>query len=261
MLYFSTKQKHQITQCNYNYSPEGICHPDRIMNEYDFLFMINGSWEIIEEEQTYLLKEGDLLILEPGLHHYSKNKCSPQMRNMFLHCVPIADDGIEHDSAIPVHKQTDCRRAPEVTRLFRNIIEEYWTRQDSFRNQRLSNLFELLLLELAACGQNKTILDPLISDILQLFLTNNDKFFKTQELAAYAGISAHNLNLRFKKYTGTTLYQYQLTQKLNMIHEVLNENPTRGLRDIALSYGFYDEFQFSKLYKRQFGYPPSYRRG
>ena len=65
MLYFSIEQKHIITQCNYNYSPEGIYHPDRVMKEYDFLLLINGSWEIVEEDQTYLLHEGDLLILEP----------------------------------------------------------------------------------------------------------------------------------------------------------------------------------------------------
>lgn len=260
MLYFSTNQKHQITQCNYNYSPGGIYHPDRVMQEYDFLYMINGSWEIIEEDKVYPLKEGDLLILEPGLHHYSQKKCSPQMRNMFLHCLPVATDGFPLDISIPVAKQTDCRRSPEITRIFRNIIEEFWNRHDNFRDQRLGNLFELLLLELAVCGQDDRISDPYVSEILQLFLSNNDKFFKTEELAKHFAISAHNLNLRFKKITGTTLYQYQMTQKLNMIHEVLLENPTRGLRDIALSFGFYDEFQFSKLYKRQFGYSPSCRR-
>lgn len=260
MLYFSTSQKHQITHCNYNYSPEGIYHPDRIMQEYDFLYMINGSWEIVEEDTAYYLQEGDLLILEPGLHHFSRSKCSPHMRNMFLHCTPLSTDGIEGACAIPVAKQTDCRRAPEITRLFRRIIEVYWNRPDYFRNQRLGNLFELLLLELAACGQNERISDPVISEILQLFLSCNDKFFKAEELSSLFGVSSHNLNLRFKKITGTTLYQYQLTQKLNMIDQVLVENPTRGLRDIALSFGFYDEFQFSKLYKRQFGYPPSHRR-
>lgn len=40
MLYFSIEQKHIITQCNYNYSPEGIYHPDRVMKEYDFLLLI-----------------------------------------------------------------------------------------------------------------------------------------------------------------------------------------------------------------------------
>lgn len=260
MLYFSIEQKHIITQCNYNYSPEGIYHPDRVMKEYDFLLLINGSWEIVEEDQTYLLHEGDLLILEPGLHHFSRKRCSPEMRNMYLHCAPLPADGNSVGNVIGVSKQTDSRCAPEISRLFRNIIEEYWNRHDQYSNQRIGNLFELLLMELAVCGQKNQIADPVISEVLQFFLENNDKFFKTDEISAHFGINAHSLNLRFKKVTGTTLYQYQLTQKLNMIHEVLIENPSRGLRDIALSFGFYDEFQFSKLYKRQFGYPPSCRR-
>ena len=230
------------------------------MKEYDFLLLINGSWEIVEEDQTYLLHEGDLLILEPGLHHFSRKRCSPEMRNMYLHCAPLPADGNSVGNVIGVSKQTDSRCAPEISRLFRNIIEEYWNRHDQYSNQRIGNLFELLLMELAVCGQKNQIADPVISEVLQFFLENNDKFFKTDEISAHFGINAHSLNLRFKKVTGTTLYQYQLTQKLNMIHEVLIENPSRGLRDIALSFGFYDEFQFSKLYKRQFGYPPSCRR-
>jgi len=260
MITFSTEEKHTITQCNYNYSSHGILHPHRIMAEYDFLYMIQGSWEIIEDGICYELHENELLILEPGRHHYSKKRCSPNMRNMFLHCLPVTKDGLSTSSSIPIQKLTDCSHSTQIPRLFHTIIESYWNRQDSYKEQRLSNLFELLLYELADLSQTPVVTDPLVQHVLNLFLSNSERFYHLEELAAQYSISAHTLGIRFKKATGTTLYQYQLTQKLSMIHELLPQDSSRSLRDLALSFGFYDEFQLSKLYKRQFGYPPSTRR-
>lgn len=261
MLYFSVSRKRKVTQCNFNYSSEGILHPDRIMTEYDFLYMIKGNWEIREDTEIYPLKEGQLLILEPGKHHFSTEKCSPHMRNMYLHCEALPEDGTDVGNLIPVGKLTDCTGNLQITMLFQKIIEEYWTRKDSFREQRLSALFELLLYELASGSTEASLLeDPVVSELKQLFLTNSDRFFHSEELANRFGLSSRTLGHRFKAVTGTTIYQYQLNQKLSMIHELLPQNSNRGLRDIALSFGFYDEFQLSKLFKRQFGYAPSRRR-
>jgi len=265
MLCFSTASKRTISQCNFNYSSEGILHPDRVMDEYDFLFLQKGAWDIIEDDVTYPLREGQLLILEPGKHHFSLEKCTPHMRNMYLHCTVLPQDASlavlpQSYTGIAVGKLTDCNQNPKVPLLFQTIIEEYWNRPDAHQGTRLSALFELLLCELASCGMQQSTEDALVTELRQLFLTNSDRFFHTEELSRRFGLSSHTIGARFKEATGTTLYQYQLTLKLNMIHELLPQNPNRGLRDIALSFGFYDEFQFSRLFKRQFGCSPSIRR-
>ncbi|MGN0142565.1 MAG: helix-turn-helix domain-containing protein [Roseburia sp.] len=260
MISFSADDKYSITLCNFNYSPEGILHPDRIMQEYDFLYMLQGKWEIIEDEVPYALHEGELLILEPGRHHYSREKCTPHMRNMFLHCLPLPAENARKDCMVSVSKLTDCRNAPGVSRIFQDIIEAYWNPRDLYRELRLGNLFSLLLLEIAGCRNASDLYDPLVNDLQTLFVSHTERFFHLDELSVRFGLSARTLNSRFKNVTGSSLYQYQLTQKLNMIHELLPQNPERGLRDIALSFGFYDEFQMSRLYKRQFGFPPSRRR-
>ena len=119
-------------------------------------------------------------------------------------------------------KLTDCQNQTQVEGLFHQIIETYWlaSRDTQFR---LSALLDLLHAELAGT-----------------FCT-----------------SVRTLSHRFKKATGTSIHRYQLSLKLNLAHEQLPLYPNRGLRDIALSFGFYDEFQFSRLFKRQFGYSPS----
>lgn len=185
IVYMSTKQRRTISCSNVNYSPEGILHPDRVMDEYDLLYITDGSWDIIENGICHHVKKDQLLILEPGLRHYSQEKCTPHMRNMFIHCSLLPEDGLPSPDCLKLQKVTDCSANLKVAELFSQTVETYWS------------------------GRSHT--------------------------------------------------SFRL--KLNMAHEQIPANPKRGIRDIALSFGFYDEFHFSRLYKRQFGYAPSVHRG
>lgn len=58
-----------------------------------------------------------------------------------------------------------------------------------------------------------------------------------------------------------TPYQYQLQNKLNGAESYLKEHPTATLREAAKNFGFYDEFHFSRQFKKMFGVPPGeYRK-
>ena len=137
MVYLSTIEKRSVTQCNVNYSPEGILHPDRVMADYDLLFLENGSWNIIEDEITYSLQAGNVLILEPNLHHYSLEKCSPNMKNMYIHCSYLPTDGFFTQDCISLNKITDCTIRPQVSKLFNEIIETYWSRHSLHLSNRM----------------------------------------------------------------------------------------------------------------------------
>lgn len=257
MIYLNTKNRHEITLCNLNYSPEGIYHPNRILQDYDFLYIVNGEWKITENEVTYSLTANQLLILEPRFHHYSKEKCSKEMRNLYIHCKPQIGDGVLSSNSLALNKITDCSSLPQVLTLFHQIIEESQTKQ-AYSKLRLQSLFDLLLTELAIPDSiDSKPADPIIRQLLHHLHSNTDRFFSPEELAAQIGVSTRTLSGKFKAATNTTIHRYQLNLKLDIAKEQLPLYPNRGLRDIALSLGFYDEFQFSKLFKRRFGIPPS----
>ena len=261
IFYFSANGRRQITSSNRNYSKEGIYHPDRILEEYDLLYLLQGEWDIWEEDTCYSMKPDHVLLLEPGKHHYSKEKCTPEMKNLYLHFTVLPGDGTFSTDRIGICRLTDCTSYRNVLHYFEEIIETYWSVQTSHPDLKLNALLELLLLELSDIqNSSKASSDLLITEIIHRFSCTPDRFFSPEELSADYGISLRTLSSRFKKSTGQSIHQYQLKLKLDMAYDVLPLNPGRGLRDIALSFGFYDEFQFSRLFKRQFGISPSTRR-
>ena len=260
MIFLQTEQRRRVCECNVNYSPEGIFHPDRVMEVYDLLYLTQGSWVIWEEEQSYPIRKGQILLLEPGRRHFSKEKCTPGMRKMYLHFERLDRDGTGEGEGLWLPKVFDCEGSREISRLFEQMLEAFWSggRQQSLRT---TALLELLLWELSAEGEReKKNTDPLMREILQRFYSSPERFFSPEELAKDYGFSVRTISSRLRRYTGKSIHQYQMQMKLDMARSLLRQDQGRGLRDIAQSFGFYDEFQFSRLFKRQFGAPPSYFR-
>lgn len=85
---------HTISSGNYVTSVNGMIHPDRIMKEHDFLYMLDGSWEICEDHETYPMQTDDLLILPAGRHHYGQKLCNPGNRHMYLHVQPTPAESL-----------------------------------------------------------------------------------------------------------------------------------------------------------------------
>lgn len=90
MLYIEKMAPRRITGANYTTAVNGMVHPDRVMEEHDFLYVLDGEWEIWEEGQRYEMRTDDLLILAAGRHHYGKRLCSAGNRHMYFHVEPTA---------------------------------------------------------------------------------------------------------------------------------------------------------------------------
>lgn len=51
MLNLEEMADRRITGANYITSVNGMVHPNRIMDVHDFLYILDGEWEIFEEDQ------------------------------------------------------------------------------------------------------------------------------------------------------------------------------------------------------------------
>ncbi len=277
-IILSSKSTRKVTLSNHNYSHEGIYHPDRTLSEYDLLYMQNGKWDVYEidddgQEVCFPLEPGMVLLLRPGHRHYSKEPCSSEMRNLYVHFTVEEDpqwflnenapeQTTFEEGEIPLifGQLVDCRDNSRMLTLLEQIVEVFYSSGAGHKDLMLSSLLNLVLAELDLIyHQKKSGSDVLIREIIHRFHSHIDYFYSPQELADDYGVSLRTISGRFKRETGESIHRYQMNLKLLLAYDALPMSYGRGLRDIARSYGFYDEFQFSKLFKRKFGVSPSKR--
>lgn len=61
----------------------------------------------------------------------------------------------------------------------------------------------------------------------------------------------------FKSYTGVTPQQYLTTLRIERAKRIIEQNPKRLLKDIALDVGFTDPLYFSRIFKKETNYSPA----
>lgn len=269
MPYLEKTAFHRITGANYVTSVNGMLHPNRILAEHDFLYMLDGTWEIYEENTLYEMKSDDLLILTAGKHHYGEKLCNPGNRHMYIHALPTdlekgaptQMDNMESLFFSPT--LLHCRQNPRIRQIFHEIITAGWT-QTPEQNNRLSLLFSLLLCEIAellVLSPRQPAPDPLVEEVCRRIRTTPQTFFSAKEIAADCFICERTLNNRFLKACGKSFHAFQMETKLEMVRQFLLSQPQAKLHEAALNYGFYDEFHLSKAFKKKFNMSPSeYRR-
>ncbi len=262
MVFLEKPAKRQVTSCNYITSVNGMPHPDRIMEEHDFLYILEGDWEIYEDGILYEMHSDDLLILKAGAHHYGVKPCNPGNRHMYFHTPPTEE---EKNKSHPGEKGREigslihCAGAPQVRRYFQDLIAVYWS-DGANREEQISLLVNLIIsivFELDESSYESIIGDTIVEDVCRKLRTSPQCMFTAQELSKEYFICARTLNNRFIKAFGKSFHDYQADLKLNMIQQYLRCQPEVTLKEAAMNFGFCDEFHLSHAFKKKFGVSPT----
>lgn len=270
---FELSALRKIAEANYNTFVNPSLHPNRVMQQHDFLYILDGEWEIALEDnkgqrESYRIQKDDLLILPAQFHHYGTKLCSPNLRSMYIHAETLLEDhptNAEKTNAagqdfVVLPTVLHCGGRIEISRYFSDIIAVCWG-DTVYRAQRLSSLFELLLCALGeletAVPQNLQCM-AFVNEIARFLRSNPELFFSVSEIAQKFNVSEKTLNKRFKIVYQKPFYTWQMEQKLDMVYQSLHHNADITLKEMAVNYGFYDEFHLSRAFKKKFGVAPRY---
>ena len=146
----------------------------------------------------------------------------------------------------------DASANKNIRRIFRDVVES----KLSGNERKAGLLCELLLCEL--CSENSPTEQNSVSDrIINIIRRSPEKFFSNCDLAKELGVSVKTAENKFKSVCGITIHQYILKFKAEQAISYFKNFPEMQIKEVAYNLGFYDEYHFSKQFKKVTGFSPT----
>lgn len=255
---FSDNNQHAITEANINFYAQPFVHPKRNLSEHDFIYILQGEWKFGQNDEEYIAKKDDVLLLSANNTHYGILPCQPNTKTMYFHVTN------ENDFSYPSPHTSNCIKShmnasanPNIKKYFSEIVNAKLQN----KQKKADLYFQLLLYEICDIDTNQES-NNIALHIKNIIHNNPEKFFGNAELSKMCKVSVKTAENKFKAVYGTTIHQYILNFKIEEAIEFFKKFKDMTIKEVAYNLGFYDEYHFSKQFKRIKGLSPSeYRKG
>lgn len=250
--YFSMSNRHTVSEANINFYASPFVHPARKMKDYDFIYMLSGKWKIGQNDEIFELLEDTLLILAADNAHFGVTPCDANTKTMYFHVSKEASDTQGFDDTICLESLIDASFNKNIKRAFQELVNA----KLSGNHKKADIYFDLLLCELA---ENNLYTEDtgVAARIKNIIHAHPEKFFSNKELASMVKVSVKTAENKFKSAFSTTIHHYILTYKIGEAISYFKNFPHMTIKEIAYNLGFYDEYHFSKQFKKETGISPA----
>jgi AraC-like DNA-binding protein len=239
------------------------CNPDYAVRRREFPFYV---LEYVLSGQGTLRLDGRRHALRPGVVFASAPTMACEIETdpgdpMVKYFLGLAGSGVAarlRRCGVAPGRARQLAAHAEVTSVLEDLVRE-GQRSGALARRICATLFELLLLKI----EDSATLAPHASEpAREAFLrckalidADALRLNSLEEIAAAAGVEASSVCRWFRRYQGSSPYQYLLRRKMNLAAEYLVEQG--GLvKEAAQRVGFADPYHFSRAFKAVHGVAP-----
>jgi AraC-like DNA-binding protein len=233
----------------------------RTLNDHELVLITGGMGTITIENNVYPLKQGTLLYLYPGIAHSLNSGNDNPMSFYGIHFSYLNAkyfnnqwSSEEGHGALPIKIMSEVFAYQKIEGLFKKA-NTYWNEKSlGFEMACRSALLEILY-NLMHNSEANYASRLKIETLLAYINRNLNKKITVDTLAGMVNLSPDYLAAQFKIITGFTIIQYINQCRIDHAKIMLLNGELR-IKDIAAEVGFYDEFYFSKTFKKHEGISP-----
>ncbi|MCF6175845.1 MAG: helix-turn-helix transcriptional regulator [Victivallaceae bacterium] len=207
----------------------------------------------------YMVRPGDILIFFKGIEYYSE---LPEKSYKAINISFSIEDGdaLVSEKAIkksktsiylPFYQKAGIRSS--IHYISEDIVYSNMS-ASPLKNRKASFLLTQILIEIIE--QKMTFEHSSIDFIISKLERSPNINWKIDELANSANMSRASLTRAFRKATGKSIQQFHIAVKMKHAQSIMRNNTEIKVREVAQMLNFYDEYHFSKTFKKNFGYSP-----
>jgi len=230
--------------------------PRHAHDQFGVGLILDGAQSSASGRGTVEAQAGDVITVNPGEVHDGAPIGARGRRWSMLYLAPwrIADAGREsgcraEEFAEPV--VADRRAAVAVARLISAITATSGAALDLAREERELQVLARLL---APEGEREGGTASGVRQAISLIDDDPTAPVSLADLAGVSGLSRFQVVRGVRRATGLTPHAYLLRRRLELARRDIRAG--QSLAETALACGFADQSHMTRLFKRQFGYPP-----
>ncbi len=240
------------------------CNPDYAVVRRNFPFyvleyVVRGVGSVKLDGKAHTLSPGMVFATAPTTRCEIHTDPRDPMEKYFLAFAGTDVPARLRRCGVPSGRARQLAAHAEVTSVLEDLVRE-GQRSGALARRICAVLFELLLLKI----EDTSTLAPHASEpAREAFLrckalidAQAERLGTLEEIARATNVEASSVCRWFRRYQGTSPYQYLLRRKMNLAAEHLVENG--GLvKEAAQRVGFADPYHFSRVFKSVHGVAPS----
>lgn len=269
-----------------NYEP--VCsytEKERIIYDYELMYVTEGETHICYNGNDYHLRKGDVFYFRPFVKNYMTVDVEKKFKTNCIHFdwyTPLpehdftAEEFYMHSVTFPEHERRleNIMNRPiyvpdgfdppaHITgvayqRLAPLFLECYYMfiRRSKPSEIKLKGLFLQIVAELSAAAEENGIIHPKIMSASEYIRQNYSKHITVKELSDMYGLSSKYFGALFKKMLGQSVNEFLLHRRVEAAKELLMSTGM-SIDDISRVTGFDNQFYFSRCFRETEGVTPT----
>lgn len=238
----------------------------------ELAFMMSGNGKYRIDGTVYGVKEGDLLILNPGVRHQGLvTDTANALTEFFVGAADIQFKDLP-ENALPLPKEgpiihTTGEFRQKLLKICASMEAENavcWQGRYFMLKAYLMQMLLLIVRQQSEPVELKTGYafesvnkKYVVEQIISYFEDHYAEKISLDRIAENMYLSPFYVSRIFKSEIGDTPIRYLINIRLERAMELLQSDFAGSIQDVAGQVGYEDAYHFSKLFKKRYGYPPS----